>query len=343
MARAWTESEIGSIAGARSEWFDLPRIGMPSPLPIEVRSLASGESYETWLAAAPGAPRPEIVLRAARRTREELPVATEEEVAALELAPAGLGPQPLGLIEHTDPGGHCYPVMAESLVRGVVPAVSDWTIRLGSRIAGVLARLHAETWAAPGPVSTRHTNPVRRIDFAREIDGVVEHWSSRLGSRWKAWAPLVAPMRAYARSMTADIESVRDFALLHGDPNLTNILVAEGVPTLVDWEWAQIGDPARDLGFLGGLVHGAPWYPPLHADERLSLAQAYVDQGGRGDVADVASRAAAWLAAEGFSVSAYLLWVGESGRAAQKSWHTRTAAELTTSLADFLAPWRGIR
>ena len=40
-----------------------------------------------------------------------------------------------------------------------------------------------------------------------------------------------------------------------------------------DWEWAHVGDPARDLAFSGGPVHADPWYAPM--DERRVRAQAY--------------------------------------------------------------------
>ncbi|MET0546052.1 MAG: phosphotransferase family protein [Caulobacterales bacterium] len=48
--------------------------------------------------------------------------------------------------------------------------------------------------------------------------------------------------------------------LLHGDIGFHNMLVDDGrLSALVDWEFAHIGDPAEDLGYVKNIIDGADW------------------------------------------------------------------------------------
>jgi thiamine kinase-like enzyme len=65
----------------------------------------------------------------------------------------------------------------------------------------------------------------------------------------------------------------RDFALCHGDLSIGNILWEDGVPSLIDWEFARDGDPAEDIAYLVAEQR----LPPELVSE---IADAYVGAGG---------------------------------------------------------------
>jgi tRNA A-37 threonylcarbamoyl transferase component Bud32 len=59
--------------------------------------------------------------------------------------------------------------------------------------------------------------------------------------------------------------------LIHGDAKELNVLLPRGGPVLLDWELAQLGDPAQDLGsLLADLARCA--IAPEAPEERLSAA-----------------------------------------------------------------------
>jgi 5-methylthioribose kinase len=76
--------------------------------------------------------------------------------------------------------------------------------------------------------------------------------------------PLTPALHSRARALTAERELVGRIdaayvryleprgALLHGDVQPTNVLVADGAPKLLDAEIAHVGDPAFDVGQLAG-------------------------------------------------------------------------------------------
>lgn len=60
--------------------------------------------------------------------------------------------------------------------------------------------------------------------------------------------------------------------LVHGDLRHANVLVSRGRPIILDWEFAGLGDPARDLGML--LADDlAAWLVPGHSPRRLRAAE----------------------------------------------------------------------
>ena len=134
------------------------------------------------------------------------------------------------------------------------------------------------------------------------------------------------------------------------------------VTRLVDWEWTRIGDPARDLGLIGGAVHADPWYADLNEDLLDGFVSAYrgesevlgSDVDALGDARAMRVRRDAWLVAEGFAVLAYLHWRDASlhwrdggPRAVDQPVSTRrstgtrhTAAALEATLTARLRPQR---
>ena len=59
---------------------------------------------------------------------------------------------------------------------------------------------------------------------------------------------------------------------IHGDPDLENFLVAPVGLVLIDWEYAGMGDPAWDLGYLALATEMTP-------SEETALLAAYADTG----------------------------------------------------------------
>ena len=112
-----------------------------------------------------------------------------------------------------------------------------------------LATLHTVTYPRPGSVRgvSQALDPEPgRLDFAAEVDGIIDHWAPRLpGAPGEAWAALCGPMQRYAAEVAPEIAALQEFSLIHGDPVLTNIVVDGNRPVLIDWEWTQIGDPAQ--------------------------------------------------------------------------------------------------
>lgn len=332
MLKDWSEGDLSDIIVRHPEWF----ADDDSPPTIDPVPLGTGESYAVWRTG-------DLVIRIARRPVAELPVDLAQERAALLLAPAGLGPRVIGAGEVEVAGAGAFPYLVESFVPGRILTPAQWSDGLRALLVADLARLHERTWPGPGTASEAlaGTGPAPgRIDIVGRVEEVVDWWAPRLGeAEREAWWALVAPMRAYGREVAGAFAEVAQFSLIHGDPVCTNILVHQGVPRLIDWEWAAIGDPARDIGFLGGAVHAAPWYAPLDDGQVDALVRAYVDAGGLGDVASLRVRRDAWLALEGFSTSAYLCWVVADNPGRDHGWRPVAAQQLLTTLSDFLAPF----
>lgn len=356
MARTWAAREVVSLIASRPQW---------GARTDAVRHLGSGESYAAF-AAEPVRGGPPLVIRVARRPRAELPADPGEEFAGLRLAPPGIGPVPIlldavvtdngrgggvtgpepgvGTRGPETPGGGTreYPVLIESLVPGRVLPPRAWTDAMRRATAGVLARLHERAFPGPGAASAAGAIAPGRVSYVAAVEGAIEHWTPRLSREAeREWAVHVAPMRRYAAEVEPEVAEVTTYALLHGDPALTNILVHpdDSSTRLVDWEWTHIGDPARDLGFLGGAVAADPWYAALSERQIADLVSAYVDAGGRGEPAALIRRRDAWLAAEGFAVLAYLLWLDADPTQRATPLNRETVRGLRATLRDVLAPY----
>ncbi len=61
-----------------------------------------------------------------------------------------------------------------------------------------------------------------------------------------------------------------NLAPIHGDPDLENLLSTPGGCVLIDWEYAGMGDPAWDLGYLALATDMSP-------TEETALLAAYAD------------------------------------------------------------------
>lgn len=333
--RRLSNDEVVALATAHPEWFGA------APADdgwVTAALLGNGESFDAWLVSRSSGSTPgrqtQVVLRHPRRGPGELPRPMQEEFAALALAPFGLAPEPVALHPEEGQGGEpAY--MVVGFVPGQVRPAAAWTDELLAAHAGQLALLHERQWPRCGEVVSAADNTAERVSLVGELAGVLGHWGSQSQPGTVLDHPAVTALRdrmqAYAESVEPVFAELDTFALVHGDAVLTNILVGGGVPRYVDWEWTRIGDPARDLGFIGGVIHAEPWYLPLSDDRVDAFLQAYLDAGGRGDLAALRVRRDAWLAAEAFGVICYLVSLPE-----RTALHEVTLTSLQRSLDTFL-------
>jgi aminoglycoside phosphotransferase (APT) family kinase protein len=196
--------------------------------------LAGGASKEAWAVDADGEPL--LVRRAAVGVihRHTLPLA--HEFAVIEAAyEAGVKvPRPYGYVP--DLAGREAFVMerleGEAIGRRIVrkPELEAARAALPSQLAEELAKIHAI--------------PVERVPFlsesqfegiAVELDEVGEpHPAIELGLLW----------------LRENRPPPREPALAHGDYRIGNVMVDErGLVGVLDWEFAHLDDPARDLAF----------------------------------------------------------------------------------------------
>nr|WP_246425476.1 phosphotransferase [Streptomonospora nanhaiensis] len=302
--------------------------------------MGRGESYTAWRVAVgppgPGAAAPEpVVVRVLRRPLTELPRAMGEEFAALKAAPPGLGPRPLRLQLDADVLG--APYMATSLVPGRPVGHREWDTALLTAHARQLAALHARAHTGCGEVTAPAPRRGARLRLTDRLQGSLRWWRR---TRPEVFAePDVARLlpRVAARVERAApaFSRLRRFALVHGDLVPGNILVDGGTPRYVDWEWAEIGDPAQDLAYLGGTVAAPPWYVPLDEDRVEVLLRAYAEAAeaaGHGvDLPDLRARRDAWEVFERFTTSLYHR--GLRGTPADADGRrTRAAHEITAAL-----------
>nr|NLD40575.1 phosphotransferase [Actinomycetales bacterium] len=274
-------------------------LGLSAPADATVRIQGQGESYVAWRLGVPTAALPEsvraagaeaLVVRAPARPVETLPHAATAEFRALELAPPGIGPVPVRLVAVADsPFG--VPLLIQSLVPGRVLPDFAWTGELLTAHAHQLAELHSRRYSGhgaigPDGVTDADLSPVMDpLDF---LDGSLQYWERTRPDllRDTAAGRLSTSARTYVEASRPAFESV-PFALLQGDAAPLNILVHEGTPRYIDWEWTSIGDPARDLGLLGAAEGASPWYITLDDRREEHLLRAYLEAGGGAGVDDL--------------------------------------------------------
>lgn len=157
--------------------------------------------------------------------------------------------------------------------------------------------VHPHLRGEPAPLATLSVEARERLGTC--LAGIHGHdrdgfmiWPSlevRSGTRADAWGARLSSIRQFRTShgQIPEIEEIvgrlhqtelpesagwhePHFALIHGDLSLGNLLWDDdGVPTLIDWEFARDGDPAEDLAYL---VAEQGLSPDLVAD----IAEGYI-------------------------------------------------------------------
>ncbi|WP_050347715.1 phosphotransferase family protein [Arsenicicoccus sp. oral taxon 190] len=260
-----TETELRAALEREWAWCGLSRA------PEWVSLLGHGESYAAWHVATRDT---DVVVRVVRRDAAELPRGMRDEFACLQRLPDGIGPAPIALDESGDRLG--IPAMVVSLVAGeVLTDPGRWDDALLARLAQVIARLHAEPYDRCGPLDDPTRSAVSIVGaFEAGLGWWLEHHPEVVDDpEVLALLPLV---RGYLAAREPWFEGVRRFALVHGDLVAANVLVERGEPRLVDWEWAEIDDPARDLGYLGGVLASPGVQVPLTRAQVAGFVRAYL-------------------------------------------------------------------
>ena len=272
---AVTAPRVADLVGAHPGLFGFD----PTADRFDVRFLGQGESYRAWLLedlAGEGAGS--FVLRVARRPADEMPRPIVEEFAALGQIPPDVGPRPIHL--EVRPATLGAPYMVTTFVPGRVIPADRWTTELLVAHARQLAALHERPYSFRGALTTPPEQRSTSLSLVERLDEALSWWATArpdIVAEPELARLLPRVERFVARSVPAFSE-LRRFALVHGDLVVPNILVdARGQPRYVDWEWAEIGDPAQDLALIGGAVPADPWYCSLTATQTRLLIDSYVD------------------------------------------------------------------
>jgi len=315
MDTAATAAGLATWARARSDWFGA-RIG-------EIAIGGRGESFVVWrLATSAGDFAVHLPVRA--------PVAQRVPalVAALRAAPAGVGPRVIG----RDATGRYVTTWAAGDVRP--PAA--WGDAELTGLARVLARLHQ----VPAPdvatddVSTGSTGST---DLAEAFDAALAFWRDESPAAMDTTAErLAAVLRERLTAIEVAAPGPTTLALCHGDPIAGNVVwpPGAGAPVLIDWEWARYGDPARDLGLIGGDVAADPWYAALSPESVRRFVSSYLEAGGRGELDALIKRRNGWLLLTTFTDTLYLRSLEAAGTAtaANRASHRQLARGLAAEL-----------
>jgi aminoglycoside phosphotransferase (APT) family kinase protein len=199
--------------------------------------LAGGASKEAWAVDADGEPL--LVRRAAVGVIHRHTLSLADEFAVLRVAhEAGVKvPRPYGYVAEL--AGREAFVMerldGETIGRRIVqrPELAAAREALPVQLAEELAKIHA---IPPERVPFLHETRFERM--VEELDEVGEpHPAIELGLWW----------------LRENRPPLRPPVLAHGDYRIGNVVVGErGLVGILDWEFAHLDDPVRDLGF--GLV-----------------------------------------------------------------------------------------
>lgn len=199
--------------------------------------LPGGASKEAWAVDADGEPL--LVRRAAVGVIHRHTLSLADEYAVLRVAyEAGVkAPRPYGYI--ADLAGREAFVMerlrGETIGRRIVqrPELAEAREALPVQLAEELAKIHAI------PLERVSFLPEARLDrMVEELDEVGEpHPAIELGLWW----------------LRENRPPPRPLVFAHGDYRIGNVVVdEEGIVGVLDWEFAHLDDPVRDLAF--GLV-----------------------------------------------------------------------------------------
>lgn len=341
---------VVALAAANPEWFGL--ISAPEHGWCTAALLGRGESFEAWTLTTSvlpsdgsAAPSPRtVVLRTPHRGVDRLPRPMAEEFEALRLAPPGVGPAPIACQDHDRrrADGSVLPAhVVLEWVPGQVRDAGGWDDETLAAHARVLARLHERTWPTPGEVRTADTNPPARVSASRAVEASLGWWAENGAGvlDLPQIADLVERVRhaVAAPEVEAAFDALERYSLLHGDPVVSNILLTSRGPRYIDWEWACIGDPARDLAFIGGRVWAHPWYLSLDDARVDRFLRVYLEASGgparEADFDALRRRREAWLLTETLAVAIYLTWLEHDPTQAATDENRRTRVDLGTRLA----------
>jgi len=148
-------------------------------------------------------------------------------------------------------------VLMEKLRGGVASGLLQppYSRRVALSLAGELAKLHSIPLSDNQAVTADHAT----FDRAAKLLEL-----ERFGEPWREpYQPPCLAVRVALKWLRDNIDlAVQGTpALIHGDPLFHNVLAAgDELTGLLDWEFAKVGYPAEDLGWIRAAVEGRlPW------------------------------------------------------------------------------------
>lgn len=231
--------------------------------------LGTGESYAVW-SLSDGTHG--CALRIPARPLDEMPHPMGREFQAASHIPASVGPRALAYEERTDnPLG--VPYIVTELAPGVAKRQGSWTQQDFDRLVPVIADLHTK-YQDEGSNAQHATTKYDLLGGFREARQWWEEAEPEL-SRSGSIATLGDAVERFIQERDWACQGVRT-CFVHGDLCATNIVFGdEGEPRLIDWEWSQVGDPAKDLAYVGGEAYCDPWYMPMTREQVKRFVRQY--------------------------------------------------------------------
>lgn len=218
------------------------------------------------------------------------------------------------------------PWVVGTFVPGQVKSFDAWTPQDITRHVATMARLHCgRPSESRGPVGAATESD---LDLLADFDAGWGWWEGEHPevTRTAGVQELHAAVRAFLAERSDAFAELATFALVHGDLVATNIVFDGEVPRYIDWEWSEFGDIAHDLAYVGGTVHGGPWYVPMDAAAVNGTVQTYAatvaSLGGHVDTDSLRRRRDCWEVYERFL----------------SSLHFAHQADLATGAGDFYGP-----
>jgi len=154
-----------------------------------------------------------------------------------------------------------------------VPSMDYWCAppkspRLAASLARQFARMHSVSLDGLEGVVQRFVDPARGESWLSEVAAL----EAQLGAALHAPSMAVSAALAWMRAHVACVDDVE--TIVHNDALLHNVLAEdEEITAILDFEFAHIGHPFEDLGYVRPVVEQMlPW---------ADFVAAYVEAGGR--------------------------------------------------------------
>ncbi|MFZ1381612.1 MAG: phosphotransferase [Scrofimicrobium sp.] len=246
--------------------------GLPDsmdPSAISAKLEGTGESYAVWSLSDDDS---SCMLRIPLRPLKEMPHPMDREFQVASCVSPDVGPR--ALYFEPDPGNPLgAPYIVSEFTPGGTKRERQWTQSDFDSLVPVIATLHSgPSWDLEGGAGD--INLLNGFRQAR--------------SWWQENAPqTAAPDHVAALGDRAErfIESNQwasegaQVCAIHSDLCATNIVFdGQDRPRLIDWEWAENGDPAKDLAYVGGEAYCDPWYVPMSRADVKRFVRSYVVQ-----------------------------------------------------------------
>jgi thiamine kinase-like enzyme len=182
------------------------------------------------------------------------------------------------------------PVICMQFISGHQRALNQVHEQDMHQLGGVLQRLHAlpvedlSGWAPTDRSLTAYAKERWREHLAARLPAIRDPLERALQRRLRAAVALVSDsMNQLTRTAVATDETL---VLLHADVSGANVIWAPG-PVLIDWEYARLGDPADEIGYLFT-------QNDLGDAHRAAFWRGYADRTAEAKLHDIIERVRQW-------------------------------------------------